>query len=59
MKEETKPTETRGRPPVDSPRDGIVRMRVELSEKGEWVRAARKAGKTLSQWLRDLANRHV
>lgn len=44
-----------GRPPGD-PKQGIVRVRCELEEKGRWVRTARQAGKTLSEWLRDLAN---
>jgi hypothetical protein len=49
----------RGRPPgttKDDAKDGVVRMRVRLAQKGEWVRKARKAGKSLTQWLTDLAN---
>lgn len=47
-----------GRPPEQDPKDAIVKLRVDLSEKGHWVRSARKAGKSLSKWLRDLANQH-
>lgn len=33
-----------------------VRMRCDLSEKGKWTMASRKAGQSLSDWLRTLAN---
>jgi hypothetical protein len=49
----------RGRPPGATKGDtkaGVVRFRCDLARKGEWVRKARKAGKSLTQWLTDLAN---
>jgi len=49
----------RGRPKgttKDDSKQGVVRFRCDLSRKGEWVRKARKAGKSLTQWLTDLAN---
>ena len=45
-----------GRPPIESPKDGVVRFRCRREEKGNWVRKSREAGKTLSKWLIDLAN---
>lgn len=48
----------RGRPTEPDSKNAIVKMRVELPEKGRWVRASRKAGKSLSEWLRDLANQN-
>lgn len=44
----------RGRP--WGAREGQVRMRVDLAEKGRWNRAAQKRGQSLSEWLRKLAN---
>lgn len=44
----------RGRP--WGARQGQVRLRVDLSEKGRWTMAARRAGQSLSEWLRKLAN---
>ena len=35
---------------------GQVRLRVDLAEKGRWTMAARSKGKSLSDWLRGLAN---
>lgn len=53
---------TRGRPPGSTAAetlDGQVRVRCLLAEKGEWVRASRAADKSLSDWLRELANQAV
>lgn len=49
----------RGRPTEPDSKNAIVKLRVELAEKGRWVRAARKAGKSLSEWLRELANSRI
>lgn len=52
----------RGRPPgstAEQTLDGQVRVRCLLAEKGEWVRASREAGKSLSDWMRELANQAV
>lgn len=49
----------RGRPPgstAEQTLDGQVRVRCLRSEKGDWVRASRAAGQSLSDWLRKLAN---
>lgn len=50
----------RGRQPVpakDDPGiDGFVRFRCDLADKGEWVRKARTAGKTLSEWIIERLN---
>lgn len=40
-------------------RDGDVRLRVRLADKGRWVRAARGRGMSLSAWLEEIANREA
>lgn len=47
----------RGRP--WGAREGQVRLRVDLEEKGRWTMAARRNGLSLSEWLRKLANEAV
>ena len=37
-------------------RQAIVKLRCDIAEKGRWTAAARAQGKTLSEWLRGLAN---
>jgi hypothetical protein len=57
MKKETSPKQ--GRPPGETgaAMDAIVKVRCDLAEKGHWVSKARKAGMTLSEWIRTLANK--
>ena len=60
-KEETEPRGP-GRPVgwrKEDGRDGAVRLRVRLEDKGRWVRAARRRGMTLSAWLEETANREA
>jgi hypothetical protein len=37
-------------------REGLVRVRCDIADKGRWTMAARREGKTLSDWLRGIAN---
>lgn len=48
----------RGRPPgtTGEAMSAVVRVRCDFSEKGRWTRAARQKAKTLSEWIRQLAN---
>lgn len=51
-----------GRPPISGGRatlDVMLRVRILHSEKADWKRAAKKAGKSVSEWLRELANREA
>jgi len=38
-------------------RDQNIEVRVSAREKRAWQEAARRVGRSLSDWLRDLANR--
>lgn len=48
----------RGRPPGETgeAKQAIVKVRCELSEKGQWTAKARQEGLKLSEWLRRRAN---
>ncbi len=45
-----------GRPKIDNPRSARVLMRALPEELERWRREARRAGLSLSSWLRSLAN---
>jgi hypothetical protein len=48
----------RGRPPGETgeAKQAIVKVRCDLSEKGQWTAKAREEGLKLSEWLRRRAN---
>lgn len=48
-----------GRPPLHGRAKlaVVVRLRVLRAESASWKKAARRAGKSLSEWIREAANR--
>jgi len=40
----------------DDSKEGVVRFRCDMKQKGNWVKKARKEGKTLTQWIIDRLN---
>lgn len=47
----------RGRPPVDDPAEDLIRFRVTPEDKERYFRAAAKAGKALSAWIKGVLDR--
>jgi uncharacterized protein (DUF1778 family) len=47
---------TMGRPPSENPLDARIILRLLSEERAAWQQAAKANGKSLSAWLRDLAN---
>lgn len=43
-----------GRPKMDNPKSETVRVRVQKDEHAAWMRAAKRAGLPLSEWIRRL-----
>lgn len=48
-----------GRPPSENPLDERIVLRLLGDERAAWHRTAKASGKSLSAWLRDLANAAV
>jgi len=49
------PSDGRGRPSGEE-MDAVIRLRLPMREKNEWVRAARDSGQSLSEWIRSTCN---
>ncbi len=47
----------RGRPPVDDGATALVQFRVEPDRKERYERAAKRAGKALSAWIKAVCDR--
>lgn len=55
----SKPAKRRGRPPLKDPASVRINVRVTPGERERYKAAARKAGVTLSVWLKALADREA
>ena len=48
-----------GRPPLDpsETKNEVYQLRLTAAERGRWEAAAKRAGKSLAEWIRDRLNR--